>query len=96
MTDSLDPWVLFVNARLDEDEQHANDQHHRQCAGFGEPEFLFLDPGLCDCGVPDTIREWCEVGRRLVVGAVGDHDLWLLMKLAWPYRRHPDHPGGET
>lgn len=72
----------WLEARYDEDEQHADQVHDVGCA-------MVLDGALnrsCDCGVPDRIRREVEATRRILNLHEGGHECSV-------YRRGTDWDG---
>lgn len=76
-------WAPFIAAMLNHDELNAGNQHELNCR-------LFRGLGNCTCDAPRSIVEWCRTGRALL--DLHSDDPVTLAELAWPYRRHPDHP----
>ncbi|MGV9755424.1 DUF6221 family protein [Streptomyces tricolor] len=56
----------FVKARLGEDEQSADQRHHRDCESLPDVLYPGRDTGACDCGTPDQVLAGIEADRALL------------------------------
>ncbi len=87
--------IAFLNARLDEDADEAQDRHEGHCATAGPIYFP------CDCGYPARVLRGVEADRKLLreydlaYRTAEEPGLLLAVKIrAARFSDHPDYDPG--